>query len=842
MAEPSPVAKDTDSESYFSYVIQSEELEVTHFVDENSGLTVGVVPNLPSLGDATNDTEITKFLSRPVKIGSFTWTEADPVGIKSVLTPWSLWATNPYVKNKLNNYAFLRGNLHVKIVINASPFYYGLTQVSYLPRQNDKPSTIVNDAGTRYLIPYSQRPRLFLDPQSGEAGEMILPFIFSGNMIKTAQLQSFTDMGQLHYMIYAMLRSANGVPAAGISVVTYAWLTEVELSGATVAYAAQSEIYEAQSDEYGEGCISRPASYVAKAASYFERIPVIGVFATATRIGASAVSAIASLFGFTNVPVIADTVPQRPEAFPKLASSEIGFPVEKLTLDPKNELSVDPRIVGMADGSDDMMICSLTSRESYLTTLLWSTSAATDDLLFYSRINPKLYDNDGATDAKLYMTPMCYAANLFNNWRGDIIFKFRVVASQFHKGRLRISYDPSAYTGQDLSSIVESSNIVQTAIIDIGEVNEVEFRVPYQQGFQFLYNRNLLGAANKGWAANTAFGAYPLDGNYDNGVITVRVLNILTAPVASSDINILVSVRGAENLEFANPTTVIAEGVVISPYEPQSEIYSEKTEELSMTLGSVCADPDNQYAIYFGENIRSFRQLLRRYEYHSTKAFKKANVAYPALHLQVLDFNPMPVSPGYLNIGPERANAIVGAGVFAYNYCHYTMLSYLSNAYLMYRGSINWTYNMIEQQGTLASEIRVSKNNLHTTPYAYATSTYNASAQSAVSANMISIQNAGTTGQAITNCNTNTGMNVACPMFSGHKYHYTVPRNANQGVIEDGSIQDGLSLYATYLTPASAGDSQSHLKTYVGIGTDFSFHYFVNVPTLFIYSVVPTPA
>jgi hypothetical protein len=62
----------------------------------------------------------------------------------------------------------------------------------------------------------------------------------------------------------------------------------------------------------------------------------------------------------------------------------------------------------------------------------------------------------------------------------------------------------------------------------------------------------------------------------------------LTAPVASSDINILVSVRGAENLEFANPTTVIAEGVVISPYEPQSEIYSEKTEELSMTLGSVC--------------------------------------------------------------------------------------------------------------------------------------------------------------------------------------------------------------------------------------------------------------
>lgn len=818
----------------YDYIPQSEEIHsVVNFIDENGGLSIGSSAgnHASSSYDGTSDTDISGFFSRPVRIDSYTWNESDSVGIKQTILPWHLWATNAYVQNKLNNYAFLRGDLHIKIVINASPFYYGMTQVSYLPLQTLKASTIVNDAATRYFIPYSQRPRLVLDPQHQEAGHLVLPFIWMANFLENPLATDFQAMGQLQYLIYSALQSANGVSGAGITVTTYAWMENIKLSGATVAYAAQS-------DEYGEGVVSKPASSIASAASYFEKIPVIGPFATATRIGASAVSAIASLFGFTNVPVVSNSVPQRPEPFPKLASSEISYPIEKLTLDPKNELSIDPRIVGMPDGTDEMMITSLACRESYLAKCTWTTANLTDDLLFYSRVNPRLYDADALSNVKVYMTPMCFVSNMFDNWRGDVIFKFKVVASKYHKGRLRLSFDPSKDSTRDLKTITNSANIVHTAIIDIGEVNEVEFRVPYQQWTQFLAIRPTLTSATKGWDVNTAIGTYPFDSFYDNGVVTLRVLNILTAPVASSSVDILIYVRAAENIEFANPTNV-DQSHRFSTYAPQSEEYREETTELSTSMGPTKNAVDNQYKMYFGENIRSLRQLLRRYEYHSTNWFDIDSDAADTLRICLKHFYKPPTTPGYISNGTETANEIVGASTYGYNFCQMTNIAYVMNAYLAYRGSINWTFNPLTP-GTLVPEMRVSRNNVSGYQASYATVKITTSAKSSAARNVMDLRFSGATAQSITNCNTNAGLNVQCPMYSTFKFQFTDPSYANQGISSDGSILDQFTLEMLIKKPANNDLEPVMVNNYCGIGTDFSLFFFLNVPTYYIYSSVPT--
>jgi hypothetical protein len=843
-SDPLPVGEDTfygvPDVSFF--YLQSEEVGLTHYVDENEGLTVGrSASEAGSTVDATVGSDISDFFSRPVRIDTRSWLESDVPGVLgAAINPWSLWATNTYVKNKLNNYAFFRGNLHVKIVINASPFYYGMVQVSYLPRQTDKPTTVVVDTGLRYLIPFSQRPRLVLDPQRGEAGELVAPFIYTKNFLDCTTAADFAAMGVLDYLVYSQLQSANGVSGTGITITTYAWATEVTLSGPTVAFAAQSE-FIAQSDEYGEGCVSKPASQIAGAATYFEQIPIIGPFATATRIGASAVSAIARLFGFTNVPVIADTIPQRPEAFPKFANSEIGFPLEKLTLDPKNELSVDPRVVGMPTGNDEMMISSIAMRESYLTSVTWATTDAVDAVLFWSRVNPKLYDNDNgalvAGQQLVYMTPMCMMANMFDHWRGDIIFKFKVVASKYHKGRLRISFDPSKFTGQDLSTVVQSTNIVRTAIVDIGETNEIEFRIPYQQALQFLVNRPSLSAANKGWAANTAFGVYPADSNFDNGAISLRVLNILTAPVASSNIKILVYVRAAENIEFANPTPVDPNNT-LSPFVPQSQEFREETTELSLEMGKTKTHPENQYTVYFGENIRSLRQLMRRYELHSTKQYAITPVDGATNRYLKNWMYPPPTSPGFISTGTETAFKIVGTGATGYNFCFYTMIAYVSNAFLCYRGSINWSFNTLTD-GVSLPEIKVERKNAIIAQATYSVTTASATAPSATARELLFNTGPGTSGQAITNCNTQSGFNVALPMYSGHKFHYCVPGNANLGVSTDGSGLEAVQLESMILANTNTPDTTVIQRQYVSIGTDYSLHFFLNVPVLWIYSAVP---
>lgn len=832
------------SNSECEFVAQSESIGLTHYIDENAGLTVGVASSdAGATVDATSGSDIADFFARPVRIDSRTWLESATVGVLgSSINPWSLWATNTFVKKKLDNYAFFRGNLHVKVVINASPFYYGMTKMIYLPRHTDKTTTAVVDLGNRWLIPYSQRPLIDINPQSGEAGEMVLPFIYTKNFLDNTTATEYANMGVLDYIIYSILRSANGVTGTGVSITTYAWATEVVLSGPTVAFAAQSEEFTMQSDEYGDGCVSRPASQVAEAASYFEQIPIIGPFAVATRIGAGAISAIARLFGFTNVPVIADTVPQRPEAFPKLASSEIGFPVEKLTLDPKNELSVDPRVIGMPDGTDEMMISSIAMRESYLTSAEWSTGDAVDTVLFWSRVNPKLYDNDNGTlisgQQLLYMTPMCFMANIFNHWRGDIIFKFKVVCSKYHKGRLRLSFDPSKFTGQDLSTVVQSTNVVRTAIIDIGETNEVEFTIPYQQALQFLVNRPSLAAADKGWAANTAFGTYPANPDYDNGAISLRVLNVLTAPVASSDVNILIFVRAGSNIEFANPTPIDPDNT-LSPFTPQSEVYSERAVEMSLDMGTTRKHPENQYTVYFGENIRSLRQLMRRYELHSTKQYSIPLNAAPTNRYLTNIFYPPPTSPGYITTGTEQALKIVGSEeVTGYNYCMYTMAAYVSNAFLAYRGSYHWTFNTLTS-GLPLPETKVTRVNavIPTASYSVATST--SVNKNATARELLFNCDPGTAAQAITNGHTQAGFNISCPMYSGHKFHYCVPERANLGVASDGSGLEALRLQSMVMTDAGSVATSVIMRQYVSIGTDFSLHFFLNVPTLWIYSEIP---
>jgi hypothetical protein len=78
-------------------------------------------------------------------------------------------------------------------------------------------------------------------------------------------------------------------------------------------------------------------------------------------------------------------------------------------------------------------------------------------------------------------------SRLFTNWRGDIKFTFRVYASQYHQGRLRLSYDPS---GGNASA--DTSTVIQTAIIDIQDDDEFVVTIPYMAPTTFLLTRTSL--------------------------------------------------------------------------------------------------------------------------------------------------------------------------------------------------------------------------------------------------------------------------------------------------------------------------------------------------------------
>jgi hypothetical protein len=802
--------------------------ENVRFLDTAVGMTAGIDRPYDgiSAGDQTEAMDFVKFLSRPVRIANFTWNESDAVGTSHTYSPWQLFFNDARVKYKLNNFAFIQCKLKIKVLINASPFYYGAMYMGYQPLPNLTPSTIQNDTGTRYLIPYSQRPHLWIYPQGNEAGEMTLPFFYHRNFINAQLSQEFADMGQLTFLNYTTLQSANGVSSSGVSIAIYAWAEDVKLSGPSVGLALQS-------DEYGEGCVSAPASAIANAASWFEDIPIIGKFATATRIGASAVSTIASMFGFTNVPVIADTQPYRPEPFPKMANTDIGFPVEKLTLDPKNELSVDPAILGL-ESTDEMVINHLAQRESYLCTANWTTSNAVDDILFSSRVLPALYDSDGAPIPKVYLTPVAWVAAPFLNWRGDIIFKFKIMASVFHKGRLRISYDPSGYSGENILVDSVSSNVVFTSIVDLGESNEIEFRVPYQQATSFLQNGTGYSSANIPWSTSLT-PTYAGNKLFDNGYITMRVQTALTAPVLTSTVNILVTVRGAENIEFANPRDLPQ----ATPFAVQSDSFTESDSAIKFIAGT--GEPNvhsDRYLVNFGEGVKSFRQLLRRYTLSSTSIIPDDTTNDYVVWKKL--FAKIPPQFGYDTSGLNSAKGLVVPGSnFGFNYSQLTPLQWIMPAFVTYRGSTHYSFNVVAP--TPISGARVCRTNAANTnvPVSETVVTGLKTTTSAGAAFFFNNTPSAASGQSVCSQFTNAGINVSCPNYNVFRMQSTAPRYWSAPTQADGSARDMYTLELTLSGDTGVSPNGVRVQAYHSIGTDFGLHFFLNVPTYWIYGSPP---
>lgn len=791
-----------------------DQEQTTGFVDANPGVEVGssASPLDYELADAQTTADLASFLSRPVRVLTTTWTQGDPIGFKvSNNTVWSNFANNASIARKINNFAFIRGTLKLKFVLNASPFLYGSMRAMYQPLANFKAFGANISSMPNQLIPISQMPGVWIDPAHSEGAVLSCPFICQRSFLRVAVLNDFVTMGTLNLVVYNPLASANG-STSSVSVQVYAWMEDVVLAGPTLSPALQA-------DEYGVGPVSLPASAIASASRKLGDVPIIGKFAKATSIGASAVSKIASLFGYTDVPVISDAMPVRSSPFPQLATAQIGYPFEKLALDPKNELSIDPAIAGL-DGTDELAVANFAQRESYLTGATWTSALAVDAPLFTSRVTPQL----GAIAGTVYdFTPMGLLSSLFRNWRGDIIFRFRFIATPFHKGRVRISYDPFSTLVQTTG---DTGPYVFNKIIDLGAETDVEFRIPYQQALPWCYADSLI--VNTTWSTS-ASPTVTLPDTFHNGMISIKVLTALTGPTSTSSVGVQVFVRGAENLEFANPSVGDYD---LTPYALQSEEYSETRDVESMTMGVAGGAESHRELVNFGESVRSLRSLLRRKNLLDT-----VYVPPPAANTVgtfKIHQTRFPLYYGYDLTGWNLAKGtVVPASNFSFNFALISPWHLLSNCFLAQRGSMHWTFNPHKGNGAVTS--RISRYNYQFPGYS---SGYQAGPNT--NANIIEAgywRNSTSTGagSSLTHTHTSNGHSVALPSYSPFKFQTTDPREISSpspsGNRYDGGVYDTITVEFPYDSVNNPIEGFA-VERYFSIGTDYSLHFFLCCPSL----------
>ena len=816
----------------------STSAAITEFVSpkvEEAVTDMGATDELRTDG-MSPATGLEDFLTRPVKIYETTWAVGDALRVYGIY-PWQLYLRDPVIANKVNNYAFIQGKMHIKVLINGTQWHYGKSILSYRPL----PSSCELErapGNAQYVdnIAFSQRPNVVLDPTESEAGEMCLPFVWYKNWLELNSNLSLQDMGELVLSSYNPLANAAG-GTEGVSISIFAYMSDIKLSGPT-DYQSQSKMTGAQ-DEYGDGVVSAPASAVAKFARKLTMIPMLGPYARATELGAQAVSSIAKIFGFSRPINVSQIDKYRPTYMGNMANASIPEAVDKLTIDPKQELTIDPRVTGYNCSEDELNIKSIVTRESYLGKFRWDNAALADALLWNANVTPRLWEReDNVTLGEVYhLTPMCMMQQCFQYWRGSIEFRFDICASKFHKGRLRFVWDPLG-TGSGVPEWAAAFN----RVIDLSQERTFTIKIGMNQALSFLGGSASLQGADENHSPtyeNTTPVVLGGNGNA-NGVLRCYVLNRLVAPDdATEPVEINVFTKMCDDAEFAVPRNGYDNLSYISQsYVSQSETDAAQapsdvpTTQAEIPVTDIVGENevDTTDLIHFGETITSMRQVLKRYNYASTRMFTVDRAL--GLYMYRFEYSDFPASPGQGSItayGPQKM----------------TLMNFLTPCFAARRGGIRWKYNVIDYSSNTESGV-VTHNNGELQLYRQSylgltftepgyTSTTLASGAAVTNYDVkVQMQNHGTTdvGAYLTLADKQNAIEVELPYQSNRRFQVAKLVDVN-----DGSLGWTDAHRLTYIRPSidTTGTCfAGNVNAYCAAGEDFSLSMFLNVPPLYV--------
>lgn len=573
----------------------------------------------------TEDLQIKGFFERPVQIAKI-GLDLDS-NFDLYYNVWDLYMSDPTVRAKLRNYAFARFNLNIRIAVSGTPFHYGRLLVAY------EPFPIVNQPLSSFGPTYrferlkylSQAPGAkTMDIRENTPFEVHLPYVSpqpmgrlfndSGTvLLDTAPFDDFHNLGTLYISTLNQIKAVS-TTATNVYLYIYAYADSVQLGSATGTVMEVT----AESDEREVGPVEKFATNAAAVTSVLEQIPQISIFAKASTLVLNGIRSVAALFGWSYPVMIDKPVRQRPDPYQNGAQT-IGMDTGKrVTLDPKCELSVDPRIVGV--DNDELAITAITSRESFVSQFTWAPGTVPlVDVLWGTYVTPRA--NEVITvGSKVVTMPsaLSFAATPFGFWRGSIIYRLEIVASNFHRGKLMIMYEPNTPQVGLISTAI-STNKQYTKVIDIQETQSVEFVVDWN--FPRPWARNIPDTL-MGDTMGSGFTPTTTMLPFANGAIIITPFTELQSPDTSSiQINVYVSSTDMkfnrftdENLPLlTSPFTVTAESAELMDVDGESDKLNQH-DVSSMSINKPVMEQGQLSADFFGEMPVSFRALLKRFE------------------------------------------------------------------------------------------------------------------------------------------------------------------------------------------------------------------------------------
>jgi len=573
------------------------------------------------------DLQLSRFFERPIQL--LAMNIPNETNYDAEIEIWKQYFLNPTVRAKLRNYGFIRADMNIRVAVSGTPFHSGRLMATYLPCHLSNPSyafyqanAALRDNYLKYLS--TVRGTSVINVKDNIPLELKMPYIAVSPMLRLFNLTTpvisdttvFDDtenMGTLLLKTLNQVHSISEGTSTNTSVYVYAWLTNVELGCATGTVV---QVTTESGDERKTGPIENISSRAQQVLNAISFIPFIAPYAKPSAMIMGGISKIASLFGWS-MPVI-QTKPTRMKNEPfQNACVTIGSDTgHRLTYDPLQELTVDPRVCGSSQ--DELSLGFLNSRESLLTKFTWApTDVPLVTNVFTTFVNPTASVPVIVSGVTHFQpTSMHFASLPFQYWRGTIKYRFDVVKSQFHRGKFAVIYEPNV----SQSLIINSNLDLNKQFLKIVDIQETDsFEICIDWAFPRAWAK--LNQVNLGSQYIDYSGGTPnVFADFVNGYLTIVPINTLQSPDDSSvEINVFVS---SDDMVYNRVTDRIISNLNYSDVSVESGDDIVTNMPVScFTLNPTGASIQNISKDHFGETPTSFRPLLKRFATTRTAEF-----------------------------------------------------------------------------------------------------------------------------------------------------------------------------------------------------------------------------
>jgi len=769
----------------------------TTFV-EDTAVSMSVMPRNAVVDTLpTNHQGIPDFMQKPYLVTSGSWTTGSAQNadlwsnsVSTIVFGNSAWA------NKISGFNLVRGTVCFRVQINANPFQQGKLLLHFLPVAEEKDAVDPSYLAMHNACIASKRmhPCVEIDCRD-TVGVMKVPYITPASFYDVKR--NFYDWGIFYLTVLSPLQTgASGETSVNYSI--FAHFEDFELSAPIVPQMAggSSRKYkvtsvagrEAEIASGSQGTISSMLSVGASVANALSDIPFISDIAIPASWILDAGAKVASWFGWSKPENNVNATIVSTQYNRYLATSDGTDNAYPLSLRSDNQVSITTE--NSLTNEDEMSFSYLKKVSTVLKTISWTTSQGSGTNIYSFLVGPQaLFQQITTANTSHTVTmgvgpPIYYLSGAANLWRGGIELVIKFAKTEFHSGRIQVSWTPSSNVA--VTPTLSTSTLVIKEIIDIRTGNEFRLKLPW------LLNQNYMQL--KG-VTNTQC----------SGQLDIIVLNELRCPeTASSAVNMLLYYCGADDFEFQNMSANDYYRPIFSPQAGDETLVDETIG--GMPSGAVTTMYASQS---IGEYFTSIKQLLNR----STIIYPQAIPADANQRLW-----PWFSGVSYLPSGTAGAHLPLLGGDIYPN---------LANMYCFYKGSVRTTI--------------VPPNPLYS--FVAALDTYDNTAINVLSNGLLNLfgtaqnylagNNGGATGFALTDTSVQYAT-FKIPYYSQYRCSMILNQTTSDYIPSEVSQPQDCINYSCMNNGTGLGDSGYFI--YRSFSDDFQLSYFIGCPPLYLSS------